>query len=52
MIVDPALADVDPLRQAIRDNVRADESGIVAHLGSALSHVAVPASRRYPPHNN
>ncbi len=32
MIVDPALADVDPLRQALRDDVRADEAEIVAGL--------------------
>ncbi len=32
MIIDPALAYVDPLRRAVRDNIRADEAGIVARL--------------------
>ncbi len=32
MIIDPALADVDPLRRAVRDNIRADEAEIVARL--------------------
>ncbi len=50
MIVDPALADVDPLRRAVRDNIRADEAAIVARLVDeaalappALARVAVRA---------
>ncbi len=32
MIIDPALADVDPLRRAVRDDIRADEAETVARL--------------------
>jgi len=32
MIIDPALADVDPLRAALRADIRAEETGIVRRL--------------------
>ncbi len=32
MIIDPALADLDPLRRALRDDIRVDEREIVARL--------------------
>ena len=45
MIVDPALADVDPLRRAVRDDIRADEIGIVARLVDEAA-LAPPALAR------
>ncbi|MEE8506318.1 MAG: hypothetical protein V3S40_08880, partial [Kiloniellales bacterium] len=32
MIIDSALADVDPLRRALRNNIRVDETEIVRRL--------------------
>ena len=50
MIIDPALAEVDPLRRAVRGNIRADESEIVARLAdeahlprAALERIAARA---------
>jgi hypothetical protein len=34
MIIDPALADVDPLRAALRADIRANESEIVRRLAA------------------
>ena len=34
MIIDPALADVDPLRAALRADIRAEETGIVRRLAA------------------
>lgn len=43
MIIDPALADVDPLRAALRADIRADETEIVQRL---VAEAAMSADAR------